>query len=249
MLELQLDIHNLRILMGIMQDCIYVRTHNDIFRVLEILNEVIPFNSAILCRNNRESNVMCIDESVNHSYPAEWVKNYGENNFGLIDPVALISAKTTDPFTWKSAYNNIELTKDLKTFIGSAEDFGMKEGIACSSFATKGENIDTLMSLETSGHRVDDQYLAIVAYILPHIHEAVGRIDKVTQIPKDLPSFTLREKETLKWSYEGKTAWEIGVILSISERTVKFHLKNIYQKLNVTNRSQAVAKAIRYGIV
>ena len=70
-----------------------------------------------------------------------------------------------------------------------------------------------------------------------------------SQIPNEIPKFTVREKETLKWAYEGKTAWEIGIILSISERTVKFHLNNIYQKLNVTNRSQAVAKAIRYGIV
>jgi len=96
---------------------------------------------------------------------------------------------------------------------------------------------------------VYDEYLSVTEYILPHIHEAIVGIDEIAQIPNDVPSFTVREMEALKWAYEGKTSWEIGIILLISERTVKFHLKNIYQKLNVTNRSQAVAKVIRYGIL
>jgi DNA-binding CsgD family transcriptional regulator len=249
MFELQLNTYNLRVLMGIMHDCVYVKTQDDIMRILEILDGIIPFNAAILCRNNRASVVMSIDGSVNHSYPQEWVQNYSENNFGQIDPVALVSAKTAEPFKWETAYRDVEMTSELKEFIGVAEDYGMKAGIACSRNASFGESVDTLMSLETYGYKVGEEYLAIVEYILPHLHEAIGRIDIANQIPKDLPNFTLRERETLKWSYEGKTAWEIGIILSISERTVKFHLKNIYQKLNVTNRSQAVAKAIRCGVV
>lgn len=55
---------------------------------------------------------------------------------------------------------------------------------------------------------------------------------------------TRRELEVLKWIKEGKSSWEAGAILSISERTVKFHLGNIFKKLNVVNRSHAVAKAI-----
>ncbi len=125
----------------------------------------------------------------------------------------------------------------------------MKAGIACMCNTHLEDEGETLMSIETSGHKVREEYLTIVAYILPHIHEAICRIDDITRIPKDTPDFTLRERETLKWAYEGKTAWEIGVILSISERTVKFHLNNIYKKLDVTNRLQAIAKAIRYGLV
>lgn len=249
MFELQLKMDNLRVLMGIMHDCLYVKSQSDVLRVLDLLNDVIPFNAASLCRKESESNVIRLNESVNHSYPNDWVQSYSENSFGQIDPVAKMSSNTSEPFTWAAAYHNIEITSELKEFIGLAEDYGMKAGIACMNNANPGENVDTLMAFETNGYKVGEEYLAIVAYILPHLHEAINRIDKAAQIPKDLPNFTLREKETLKWSYEGKTSWEIGIILSISERTVKFHLKNIYQKLNVTNRSQAVAKAIRCGVV
>ena len=53
----------------------------------------------------------------------------------------------------------------------------------------------------------------------------------------------------MSWAKEGKSNWEIGKILSISERTVKFHMGNICQKLQVSNRSHAVAKAVRGGLI
>ncbi|MGS1003500.1 helix-turn-helix transcriptional regulator [Burkholderia glumae] len=61
--------------------------------------------------------------------------------------------------------------------------------------------------------------------------------------------FTRKESEVVKWVVEGKTAWEIGRILCMSERTVKFHLTNVYEKLRVTNRAQAVAKVSRLGLI
>src|SRR5690606_38542940 len=56
---------------------------------------------------------------------------------------------------------------------------------------------------------------------------------------------TAREHEILKWVSEGKGCWETGTILGISERTVKFHLQNIYRKLNVVNRAQSITTAMR----
>jgi len=61
-------------------------------------------------------------------------------------------------------------------------------------------------------------------------------------MPKN--ELTERELECLRWTASGKTSWEISIILSISESTVIFHIKNAIEKLQVTNRSQAVAKAI-----
>lgn len=51
---------------------------------------------------------------------------------------------------------------------------------------------------------------------------------------------TKREKEVLKWLNEALPIQEIARVCTISERTVKFHLKNIYQKLNVENRAEAM---------
>ena len=54
-----------------------------------------------------------------------------------------------------------------------------------------------------------------------------------------------RERQIMDWVALGKTNPEIGCILSISEFTVKNHMKSIFTKLDVTNRAQAVAKLTR----
>ncbi|MCF5054040.1 LuxR family transcriptional regulator [Pseudomonas syringae] len=59
---------------------------------------------------------------------------------------------------------------------------------------------------------------------------------------------TPTELEILRWASEGKTVWEISQIRATSEATVKFHLRNIYGKLDVTNRVQAMNEAARQGL-
>lgn len=54
-----------------------------------------------------------------------------------------------------------------------------------------------------------------------------------------------RERQIMVWVAMGKTNPEIGMILDISEFTVKNHMKSIFSKLDVTNRAQAVAKLER----
>ena len=66
-------------------------------------------------------------------------------------------------------------------------------------------------------------------------------MESVSQLSK-------REKEVLLWLTKGKSSWEISVILSISERTVNFHVMNIMQKLEAVSRIQAVALAVEKGL-
>lgn len=56
---------------------------------------------------------------------------------------------------------------------------------------------------------------------------------------------TAQERNVLYWTAEGKTQWEISVILGIAETTVKTHLKNSRLKLEATNKTHTVVKAIR----
>jgi len=56
-----------------------------------------------------------------------------------------------------------------------------------------------------------------------------------------------REQECLAWMAKGRSNAEIAAIIEISERTVKFHIKNIMEKLNACNRTEAVAIAARSG--
>jgi LuxR family transcriptional regulator, quorum-sensing system regulator BjaR1 len=58
-----------------------------------------------------------------------------------------------------------------------------------------------------------------------------------------------RQREVLQWAAVGKTDWEIGVILSISEKAVKFHVMVAREKLNAANRTHAVALALTQGMI
>jgi DNA-binding NarL/FixJ family response regulator len=58
-----------------------------------------------------------------------------------------------------------------------------------------------------------------------------------------------REREVLQLLAVGRSNQEIGADLSITEGTVKFHVNSILSKLNVRDRTQAVVKALRRGLV
>ncbi|MES2263779.1 MAG: helix-turn-helix transcriptional regulator [Pseudomonadota bacterium] len=62
-------------------------------------------------------------------------------------------------------------------------------------------------------------------------------------------TLTSRECETLYWLKEGKTNWEISAILSISERTAKFHVANVLDKLGASTRGHAVALAFAQNLI
>ncbi|WP_352463345.1 helix-turn-helix transcriptional regulator [Mesorhizobium sp. M0062] len=63
------------------------------------------------------------------------------------------------------------------------------------------------------------------------------------------PTLSLREKECILWTAQGKSSWEIGVILGISKYTVDFHIKNVMRKFNATSRTAAAIKAVHCGTI
>lgn len=69
-----------------------------------------------------------------------------------------------------------------------------------------------------------------------------------THSPRPNIHLTEREREVLTWVGRGKTSAEIAVILGVSGRTVNFHCENAMKRLDVVNRTQAVAKAIAYRL-
>lgn len=85
--------------------------------------------------------------------------------------------------------------------------------------------------------------------LLPYIDHSLRQLDDTavqidTEITDDDSTNTLsmRELEIMEWVRNGKTNFEIGMILDISAFTVKNHLQRIFKKLDVISRAQAVAK-------
>jgi LuxR family transcriptional regulator, quorum-sensing system regulator SolR len=69
------------------------------------------------------------------------------------------------------------------------------------------------------------------------------------QSGQDTVTLSARERDTLCLAAEGHTAWEIGEKLTISVRTVEVYLRNACMKLGASTKTQAVANAIRYGLI
>ncbi|WP_342633871.1 LuxR C-terminal-related transcriptional regulator [Mesorhizobium kowhaii] len=61
--------------------------------------------------------------------------------------------------------------------------------------------------------------------------------------------FLKEKKSVFFWIYRGKSSMDMGAILSISENTVNFHIKNAKNKLNCSSRTVAAVKALKLGIV
>ena len=70
------------------------------------------------------------------------------------------------------------------------------------------------------------------------------------EVPSDEDGLRLsdREHEIMHWVGLGKTNHEIGLILGISQFTVKNHLQRIFRKIDVRNRAQAVTRLLALSV-
>lgn len=67
--------------------------------------------------------------------------------------------------------------------------------------------------------------------------------------PAEEPIISKREEEVLQLIAEGASTTEVAARLYISVKTVKNHLASIYQKLDSRDRTQAVVRAVKMGII
>jgi DNA-binding CsgD family transcriptional regulator len=91
--------------------------------------------------------------------------------------------------------------------------------------------------------------LADLTLFASFAHDVALRLLAPSEFQADIPKLTPRELESLRWTMEGKAAWELGSILGISEQTAARHVNCATQKLGCVNKVQAVVKALRFGLI
>lgn len=187
-------------------------------------------------------------------YPADWWARYQERDYMGIDPVVRhTTSSQTVPLIW----NEIDPERhrnprQIRQFMREAADFGLASGV---SFPVHGQHGEcAILSLASNDdhehtHGRIMQAMPFAQLLAGYIHEAARRVFNQGNVMLARPALTQREKECLLWAAEGKTSWDTAHILEISERTVLFHLQNAAHKLNVSNRAQAVARAVAQGYV
>ncbi len=176
------------------------------------------------------------------NHPKSWFQRYHTENYYREDPVLEHCQSRTVPLLWQ----DITLRPGHRDFVNVARAHGLEYGVTFPIHAA-GEwgflSFNWQDRHDPRGPTVN-QFLLCGQLFAAHVQDTVRKIQARRRAPQGRHALTQREKQCLLWSAEGKTAWETARILSISERTVVFHLNNAAGKLDASNRTHAAIKAL-----
>jgi len=185
------------------------------------------------------------------SYPPEWVRHYIAQDFKSSDLIANHCATSLRPFLWGDLTNCYQFSDTQKLVFTDAREVGLKVGGSIPIHGPK----EAVAAFSVSNDCPDGQFVKLFR---AHRHElqliATYAHERIMQLWLAAPAvpnarLTARELEVLTWTAKGKTRWEIGEILHISEETVKKHLLNASGRLQASNKTHAVALALLHGII
>lgn len=189
--------------------------------------------------------------SIITNLPGEWLSEYEESALYRIDPVLDISKNAALPFSWHTA----ELNEQNHQLSINALKYKIIEGytfIAISHGTEVGTLTLCLDKQETGLSSLINKNEAAIQFCLIKHHEQYRQLytqGLSTKSEIQLKGLSCREKEVLCWVARGKTYSEAATILGISERTIKFHVANIKQKLDVYSSRQLASIATKHGLI
>ncbi len=182
------------------------------------------------------------------AFPPAWMDRYFTQDYAHIDPIVRRSKCDLSPFLWSEAapFARAEHSAVVNRMFGEAREFNLKAGFVVPLMTLEGAVIAASLGGEAAD--VPPEARGMIGMISAF---AIGRAIQLRdwERKRTRSKLTAREVECLKWAADGKTEWEISAILKISEHTADKHLANARCKLGAANRAQAVANAIRWGII
>jgi DNA-binding CsgD family transcriptional regulator len=214
-----------------------VQRRDEIPRLAALIDTFIPHQFSA----SGTFDLVRTDLRIGHSsYGSEHTDLYESQGY-VHDPAIQLLQRTTIATVSSADLLDQEIPKEV---INLKLDAGIKE---CLTVGVRGVlGTCTYFAFSNFDRRLTDKLRTMMQILGPHLHLAYMRAtswaDHGQPLSKPL-TLTDREAEIMRWVAEGKTNWEISVILHVSLNTIKFHLKNVYQKLGgVENRWAAVAQ-------
>ena len=168
---------------------------------------------------------------------------------GQLDPVMQHCKRHSVPIIWdQSTY----LTAGRIEKWEAQAQFGYRTGICLALHMPEGRHfvlgVDRDQALPKDRSEVT-RIVADLQLFAVHAQDTAMRVLVPERLQPERPKLSPRELDSLRWTMEGKTAWEVGAILGITERTAVLHLNNAMRKLGSVNKHQAVLKALRLGLI
>lgn len=191
----------------------------------------------------------CSSPNIIGSYPDSWVEQYISNNYNEIDQTVTLCSVAKSPFTWSYA-KKLSVHNEQKKFWNDAKDNNLDNGFSIPIFSSSQSTIGLGCCLSENN---ESKWLAKYmneALILAHMFHSKRR-DIVSSSDHTFLQYNIsgRELECGKWLCVGFTLEQMAQKLSISERTVRFHLESLKKKLQVNNREQLIVKLITRNLI
>jgi DNA-binding CsgD family transcriptional regulator len=184
-----------------------------------------------------------------HNTPLAFEQNYEDLNIGRRDPVMQHCRRQTVPIIWSQ---QTYLHHGVVDIWEHQAQFGYRNGIAMALHLPEGRHflfgVDRDQSLPADKSELT-RLVADLQLFAVHAQDTAMRVLISEPMQPERPALTPRELDVLRWTMDGKTAWETAVLLSIAERTAVQHLQNAMKKLNCNSKHQAVLKALRLGLI
>lgn len=181
--------------------------------------------------------------AITSTYSPEWIERYMEMNYAAVDPTVALAPKVHGAFQWDS----IESTDEAgQKFLAEAKhEADLKQGVCIPLHGPYGDTF-AISAASSSHEELSQDTLSTLFAICSQFHQAFLRLNQSK--PQSI-SLTRRQCECLLWVTANKSNWEIGMLIGIEERTVRFHLEQAFARLGVTSREEAVVKAIMLGLI
>ena len=181
-----------------------------------------------------------------NNYPDQWKELYHKNQYVNIDPTVQHGIQTTRPAIWSES-----LFSESRPLWEDANAHGLRYGWVQSTYGQKG--VSGLLTLARSEDPLSNSELIkktpLLVWFTQLAHLGLQDEFLSEMMPQAEITLTNRESEVIRWTADGKTSYEISVIVGIGERTVNFHLNNVMKKLNVTNKTAASVQAVLLGLI
>ena len=181
-----------------------------------------------------------------HNYPESWVDRFTQDGLHAEDPVHQACLRSNVGFAWTELPTLIPLTNRQRAILVAASRHGLRFGFTAPANLAGEYGACSFASGQEP--RLTDETLMIAQLVGGFAFQAARRLqdlDRTALRPK--PRLTGRQRECLLLAIRGKTDWEIGKILSLSEETVSRHLDTARARYGVTKRIQLAAHAIFDG--
>lgn len=200
----------------------------------------VPDLNALLRIQDIHSNILF------QHFPAEWAERYNASNYVSRDPIVHRLQDDRSHFTWHDAYSSCRSSEDARLIQGEASDFGLRAGYVVPIITL--DRVPLAFSFGGQEPEIDPDRLGMLAFIT---NCAAGRLLQILSPSsrENRSAVTTRESDCLLWTSEGKTDWEISVILGISRSTVTKHILSARQKLGAVSKAHAIAIALRNSIL